>query len=304
MITHETRLADAAARWPWLVGVGLLSAESDLGNAFQAGAVRMPVTNNRQNVFDLALFGEGTVPLTRTLGLSVGSRVFQTTTHARELGDETEAPVTERTRHLSATPSIALLWRAAPRTRIYARFASAIRPGGLSPASGGDEPRAYEDDDLESVEAGARHTSPSGALAFDLNIFRQRWRGVQADLLGVDGIVTTANAGEALNAGVTLAATLRKAGWSLEARATAQCSRLTHPAAIVAGTRHASLPSVPDVTANLMAAREFDLGPVHARLETTARYVGRSRLTFQPGLERAMGDYALVDLGIALDSGG
>jgi len=67
----------------------------------------MPVTNNRQNILDLALLDEGTAPLTRTLGLTLGGRIFQTTTHARELGDE---------------------------------------------------PRAYEDDDLASIETGARHT--------------------------------------------------------------------------------------------------------------------------------------------------
>jgi len=304
MITHETRLANAAARWPWLVGAALLSTESDLGGAFQTGKLRAPVTNNRQGTLDLALFGETTVPIARALGLTVGGRVFQTLTHARELGDETEKPVEERVRHLSATPSVALLWRPAPRMRVYARFASAIRPGGISPG-GGEEPRAYEDDDLESVEAGVRHSSHGGALALDLNAFALRWRGVQSDLLRANGIVTTANVGEAVNYGVTLAATLRPTPeWRIEARATVQRPRLTRPAAVVAGTAHAGLPSVPDVAANLTTVRELSLGTFHTRLEATARYVGRARLSFDPGLERTMGDYALLDLGVAFDRGG
>ena len=303
-ITHETRLADAAARWPWLVGVALLSTASELNGDVVFGPVRSRVTSNQQDISDLALFGEATAPLTRKLGLTAGVRIFRTLTHARELGDETEPPVSERVRHISATPSVALLWKAAPRTRVYARFASAIRPGGVSPG-GSEEPQAYEDDDLESIEAGARHTSRSGAFAFDLNGFALHWRGVQADLIGASGLVTTANVGEAENHGVTLGVTSRPSpGWRIEARGTAQHPTLVHPAAIVAGTRHAGLPAIPGVSGNVTLAHDRSFGRVRARFEMTLRYIGRSRLSFDPGLERTMGDYELVRVGAAVDRAG
>ena len=60
---------------------------------------------------------------------------------------------------------------------------------------------------------------------------------------------------------------------------------------------------MPDLSARLAAARRFNVHGLPAQIYAQARYVGSSRLSFDPVLDRPAGNYATLDTGVSLDAG-
>jgi outer membrane receptor protein involved in Fe transport len=134
-------------------------------------------------------------------------------------------------------------------------------------------------------------------------LFYTDWNHIQSDFLLSNGLISTQNAGHGRILG--LEASLE---W-----------RLTHDLQVTAGGTaiNASListenglklddlrlPVVPDFTARLAISYGVDLGAWRANLSAQANYVGVARLSFDPDLDRKMGDYAPVSASASLTRG-
>lgn len=297
MATHETRISDPARQRPWVVGVSLLSERSDFHGHTLRGAGGAPPTYELQRDFaEAAVFAEASQNLTQALEATLGLRLALS-----QAENETKGAPRVRDRKALLAPTAALSWRPRADLQLYARYASASRPGGLNPSG---QPARFDADELQSLELGARYGDPEGRLGLTLEAFGIRWREIQSDLLQSDGLTATANVGDAHNLGAELAAQWNLgSGWRLDAQGVIQEAEIQPVTPRALDRREAGLPAIPQVSGRLAVARDVDLGPFHGAFQLSARYVGRSRLSFDPALDRRMGGYGVLDASASLSRG-
>lgn len=303
LVNGEVHLAGGPAEGVnWLAGISYLNAVHRSASAMLGvdGAERRTILDWRQRAEEWAGFAELGVPLFPRWRLTGGARLFVSSIRTERSLVSGLADM--KRDKLGFTPSLTLSWQADPALLVYARYASAFRPGGLSPMDA--DRRSYEGDELGTLELGMRlrrgeRFSLEGAL------FHTSWTEIQSDYLLANGLVGTRNVGNGRIDGADLSASLDGPGhWSVRGGVSYQYGRLTSPAAglVLGGDRR--LPVVPDVTLRLGADRHFTLAGWAGQAGATLRYIGRARLSFDSGLDREMGHYALVDLALGVHRGG
>ena len=176
----------------------------------------------------------------------------------------------------------------------------ANRQGGLDYDTDGNI-HPYPGDKLITLEAGWREEWRNGRI--DMGAFYTWWNDMQSDLLLPNGLIETRDAGNAAIAGLE-ASLRRKIGQdtTLELGATIQSARLVHDALGIAldDTR---LPAVPDYTVRGAFSRQFGLFDAQWSVHWGMRYTGPARLSFEPALDRQMGNILDSDFRIDLDRG-
>lgn len=298
---QEVRLSSQGGRTPWTIGASYLSSTSRArGVARSAGSPPTGLLDASREVTEAAIFADGSRALADRLRLGIGLRLFRSTaTEDRE--DVSGADVRSKS-FVGVSPSATLSWSPAADTLAYVRVASALRPGGLDPSN--VKTRRYDADELIAFEAGLRRHSPDGRLFVEIGTFRSIWSDIQSDYLLDNGLVATRNAGKASVLGADLAFRWRPTpDWSVVAGASGQHARLVRGVGGVDLERDPRLPTVPDVSAHLEIRRSLIVGAWRVASTVTGRYVGRSRLSFDQGLDRRMGGYAEVAAGVELRSG-
>lgn len=290
LFTHETRVSDPSLFRPWISGVALLAANTRFRGRLLAS--RQPADELyriRSDLVEAAVFGEGTRRLTDELHATFGLRLSVMAAKSEATGASND-----RSTKVALVPMAALSWRPTPDLQIYGRLASASRPGGLNPAGA---PRSFEADELRSFELGARYRSPDERMSLTLDLFRIRWTDIQSDVLRPNGIVATANVGAGHNVGFEAAASARLGStWRVEAGVVLQEAEIDTVMGGLPQHRESGLPNVPDATARLAVVRDLQLGAFGGWVSVSTRYVGRSRLSFDPALDRRMGGHATLDL--------
>ncbi len=303
LLSQELRVSDPTARHPWIVGVTILHSTSRLDGRFLAVGTAAPAAaitarRDEENVTDAALFAEGTQRLSERLDFKLGLRAFSTTSHL-----EQQAPERERVHRLGVTPSGTLSWHRDDLGLVWLRYASAVRPAGISrtaPVAG----RRIPGDELQSLELGWRIRLGGDRLSIHGALYGSTWEHLRSDTVGADGLLGTIDAGNATNVGLEVGGRWELAPVAIDFGATVQRARLTTPsgrATIDDDDRR--LPVVPDLSARLAAARRFVVHGLPAQIYAQARYVGSSRLSFDPVLDRPAGNYATLDTGASLDAG-
>ncbi|HMA10902.1 MAG TPA: TonB-dependent receptor, partial [Steroidobacteraceae bacterium] len=292
--------SDAAERISWLLGASYLAARSDINGRLepQAAAAR-EVLQLAQHASEAAVFGEASAPVGSSWRAATGLRVFRS-----QLENEGRVALLakgDNEAYWSVTPSFSLDWRDADQRRfVYLRYARAVRPGGLNLDSA--ELRRFAADELSNVDLGAR-LQLDDPLSVEAVLFATRWSHIQSDYLLDNGLVGTRNvgAGRILGAEGSLRWLIDDA-WRMEAALTLQHARL-HDSVVVSDEEDHRLPVVPDVRARASVVRAVTRGPWHLQLRADVNYVGGSRLSFEPALDRRMGDYVRADLAVQLQRG-
>ncbi len=303
VVNAEVRVAAGTGRFSWLAGASVLSAATDATGSITAASGTGNVLAFQRRVSEIALFGEGTRSVGERLSIEVGARLFRSQTHDERRERDRDNGVSGAATRVS--PSATLSWRPGRDAILYARFASALRPGGVdaSAAGGPASATAYTSDKLNSLDLGAR--APVGsALTFDADLFMTRWTGVQADYLDANGLVTTRNAGDANNLG--LDASLRwkpDPAWTVTVGTVLQRARID-PNGNLETSADRRLPAVPDTSANAEVARDLTAGPWKLHLLARANYLGASRLSFDPTLDRRTPDSVIFSTAVVADRGG
>ena len=287
---HEIRLGPAGSS-RWIVGFSYMRARSGNHATIANATVSRVVETSDRRVSEVAAFGEGGVRLTDSLDAVLGARLSNTVSDDEAV--EEDGAASRRTAKLVLSPSAALNWRPDKLTTIYVRYARAVRPGGLTPVTDGG-PRSFHSDALDSIDTGVRWASRDGRLSASAAAFYSTWHHVQSDVLLPSGLVATENVGIARIVG-----TEATASWQLTPRLSLTGGATYVDAGLIRSRIGADrldrrLPVTPDVTFRASADYRFDMGSWKVWLNAQGNYIGPARLTFDPRLDRRMGDYAII----------
>jgi outer membrane receptor protein involved in Fe transport len=296
LITHEMRLSNPKAKRPWVFGVSLVRASNrTVGIFVPVVGVPLEVRNQSNHFLEGALFGEATQSLGRQFDLTLGLRTFVSrTTNDLSIGSNRQAT------EVGVTPSATLAWRPSPGKLLWLRYASAVRPGGLSEDSTGNTVE-FQQDDLQSLELGSRLTLLDGRLALNASLFGVNWRHLQSDIIGPDGLIVTINGGDATNYGAELGTTLTLGPLSIDAGTTVQYGRLTSDNQLGGSDRR--LPILPDLSGRLRFSYARNFAGIATNAYIGASYSGPARLSFDPTLDNSLSGHAVVNAGISAAHG-
>jgi outer membrane receptor protein involved in Fe transport len=285
----------------WTAGLSYLAADTDaIGTVTDRSGQAFDVTSLRRRVTETAVFAEGSASLPFRLRAGLGIRVFRTTDEDGR--QESGIAAHEVDAVVGATPSASLAWQASQTTLVYARFASALRPGGIDLQNLGTG--RYDADEVRSFDLGARLQRANGRIKLDANLFFARWLNVQSDYLLPSGLIGTHNAGDASIPGAEVTMSLRAgSGWRVDLGANLQRARLIHATDGVDLPADRRLPIVPDVTFRLTIAKTLNQNGWRLTPHLGGRYVGLSRLSFDDGLDRRTPGYAIFEVGFAIQRG-
>ncbi len=297
LVTQEIRFSDPTARHPWIVGVSMLDATTRLKGRFDSDGTDILARDDKEAVFEAAVFAEGTQRLSSTLDFKLGLRGFVTVSDIEQQG-----PDEQSTTKLGVTPSATLSWHRDDTGLLWLRYASAIRPAGVTRAIAATE-RRIPGDELQSLELGWRVRGLNDRLSLSGAIFGSYWEHLRSDVVGSDGLFGTVDAGNATNYGVEFGGRYEAGRATIDFGTTIQRARLTSPADDRADPDDRRLPVVPDYSARLGLTRRFALIGRPASGYVTARYIGQTRLSFDPGLDRPAGGYATIGAGATVDDG-
>lgn len=301
LLNLEARLAsEELARIAWLAGVSYLDARTDLAGSLQtAGSTRREVLSLAQQASEAALFGEVSFDLPWSLRATGGLRLFTS-----EVQNEGRTALLEKgsdSDFFSATPSASIDWRSPDERRfIFLRYSRAVRPGGLNFDAA--ELRRFAPDELSNVDLGTRLLLKADTVSLQSALFATHWSHIQSDHLLANGLIGTRNAGASLILGVESALAWQlDEHWHIEAGATLQRARLDR--AESPDEENEPLPVVPQFRMRAAVSHARNIGPWQAQLRLDLSYTGSSRLSFEPALDRAMGDYWRADLDAQLQRG-
>ncbi len=297
LLTQEIRLSDPTARHPWIVGATLLDAITRLKGRFDSSGTSALARDDKEAVFEAAVFAEGTQRVSQALDLKLGLRGFITRNEI-----EQDGPRDQGTTKLGVTPSATLSWHRDDTGLLWLRYASAIRPAGATRTSIATE-RRIPGDELQSLEFGWRIRGLDDRLTLSGAIFGSLWAHLRSDVVGADGLFGTVDAGSASNYGVEFGGRFAAGRTAVDFGTTVQRARLTSPSDEQAYPNDRRLPVVPDFSARLGLTRRFSLIGRRASSYVAAHYIGQTRLSFDPALDRPAGDYATVGVGTTVDDG-
>ncbi|QSR17152.1 TonB-dependent receptor [Novosphingobium sp. KA1] len=284
----ELRLRGRIGSLEWLGGLSHLDARQAFAASLQgAGGETLVVDRDHRDSHDTAAYFDLTLPLTGTLSLDGGARLFVAS--AREQRRLDSGMVTREQDKSGATPSLALIWKPRDGRLLYLRYGSAFRQGGTKIGADGTA-ASLKGDELASLEAGWREQLAGGGQ-IDIGTWYSRWDGVQSDVLEDNGLITTTNAGDARIFGVEGSLVLPLGPrWRAELGGNFTDAHLTRNA-LGYKLEDSRLPVVPEYTARAALRRDFTLGALGLWARLSARYVGPARMSFDPDLDRHMGDY-------------
>ena len=289
----ELRLDGAWGGVRWLAGAAHLQATQrrDLVLAARTTSATLSLGDDRSFSSDSAVFGQIVVPLGDTVEGTVGARLFLSSTEL-DRKDPSLSRSDDR-RRSGVTPSAALSWQPHPGRLFYLRYGSAIRQAGL--AASGTAANTVEGDELATLEAGWRETvGKRGRL--DLGAYYSSWDNLQSDALGANGLVGPIDAGRARILGAEGSLTLPIGdGWRVGAGAIFQSALLVR-SALGIELEDRRLPVVPRFTLRGSLSREWIIGAVPVDAGFDLRYVGPARLSFDPALDRSVGEVLKTDL--------
>lgn len=296
----ELRLNGALGRANWLLGIAYMAAEERSNRSLSSlNAVPSTVIDQALRKTDeTGVFGQVDLPLTGRLVLELGGRVY----HGEQRGDingggQNLAQVAGR---WALTPAVALSWHVTDHL-LYFHYGTAERPGAMDFSRRG-KVRQLADDGVRTFEVGWREKLPDGSN-FEADGFVTWWHDIQTDHVLPNGLIVTHNAGDAriVGAEATLSMALKR-GWRLAAGATVQSAEVvaTNP---FAARMHGKLPAIPTLTLRGSIAHDFWIGAASANIKLSLRYLGSATLSFDPALDRPMGDVLESRLDAGIDCG-
>ncbi|MEG3164414.1 TonB-dependent receptor plug domain-containing protein [Sphingomonas sp. PB2P19] len=302
LLSQEVRISDPTARHPWILGATILHSTTRLDGRFipVGRDAAIAARRDEEDVTDIAVFAEGTQRLTGVLDFKLGLRGFSTISHLEQRAADSDR---ENASRFGVTPSATLSWHSNALGLIWLRYASAVRPAGISRTAVPND-RRIPGDELESVELGWRVALMGTRLKLHGAMFGSTWEHLRSDTVGADGLLGTVDAGNAVNYGVELGGSTTLASVAVDFGTTLQRARLTSSSSTTGLDRDdRRLPVVPDIAARVTAAKAFNAFRLPMTIYATARYAGRTRLSFDPLLDRPAGNYATVDAGASIDLG-
>jgi outer membrane receptor protein involved in Fe transport len=317
MFIHETRVSGGGQRSPWVVGVGSLFNFSVLSRELGPVAAPARIAGVVNAQAEVALFGQGSRPLTDTLTGTVGGRLTFANSTGFLINDIASGtgfmPVDgalESSRNaLRFSGALALDWRPPGPLSVFFHYQQGYRAGGLAVAPSGStlQSQKFVADDLNMNEVGVRlGRQGRDRLTLRAAVFAADWNHIQADLIDSSGLPYTTNVGRGRIFGLDGELTGRLSPTLTVSAAAFLNGSTLRPAGpeFSTGGRQ-TLPNVARDGARFAATWRRDLaGGVKLESDASLRYVGESKLGVGPQLDISQGDYWVADAGARLDFGG
>ena len=292
IVNHEVRLSPWRTS-NWLVGGSYLRADSHDTATLTSKSTSIVAEQLNRRVTEIALFGEASVSIAPKLKATAGARLFQTI--AEDEAVEQTVGRSDRITKTILSPSAALAWTPVTHNLVYARYARALRPGGLAAAAVAGAKR-FDSDELGTVDIGYRG-EPTAELSLNASVFYTEWSHIQSDYLLPNGLVSTRNAGKGRIFGFEAGAEWRPVdGLQLSAGGSYLSAKLVRTESGVE-IDDRRLPVTPDATGRIAAQYRFGIGPWASAVSLQGNYIGRARLTFDENLDRRMGNYVTAATG-------
>jgi outer membrane receptor protein involved in Fe transport len=284
----EIRIAAQTKGVAWLIGLSHVSSrqERTLSLLDDTNSQSLTVDAEHRSSTDTAAFGNVSAPLSGPFTLSLGARLFHSV--VSQSGSLLASTAADERRRDGVTPSASLSWEPKPGRLIFIRYGTAFRQGVIGITASG-APQALKDDVLATIEAGWRETLPGG-LQLDIGSYFTWWKNLQSDILLPSGLIGTQSAGDAQIAGLEAAFDGRvTSNWSLHGGISIVHSQLVK-ATFGLAVDDSRLPVVPDYTLRGAIEYEGRVGRASANIRMQLRYLGPARLSFDPALDRPMGN--------------
>ena len=321
LVSEATLTSKGAGPFQWLGGLFFSHTAQSIDLRFTSLAAANPVLAfeemRRDRLDEGAVFGEAIWPMSDSVSLTLGGRLFTSTAHVSSL---IEAPLSGGqssfvggVSHGGFAPKVVLSYAGAPNLLIYFQAAEGYRsagvnttgaPGQVFGPGGGIEPnRYYSGDELWSLEAGLRASALDGRLVMRAAVFEAIWLNIQSDELLPSGLPFTANIGDGRNTGLEFEGRYAEGPLVLRAQFLINNPELDHANPAFPARPELGLAGVPDVSGGVSAhyawplagGRSFDLDGSYA-------YIGRSHLTFDEVTSPRMGGYSTGRLAASLDA--
>ncbi|WP_293386420.1 TonB-dependent receptor [Phenylobacterium sp.] len=293
-------------RWRWLAG-GFLSYTDEVDQAFlvdvnPVGPTRS-IYRRRDSLAEGALYGEVAYDISSRLTATLGARWFVTRVDTRaDDFDIAEAPIPALREGLTdqgVAPKFRVSYAAAAELVIYGQVQEGYRAGGFNipAAAGGPTTEAvspqFKPDHLWSYEIGATLPVFDHRLMLRGAVFHADWDGLQTDQRLASGLPLTVNIGDGSNTGVEGEAVWRPDDHLLvRINMLIEDPKITRAGDVFPARRDIGLPGVPYDMGGADLRYRWRIGPYQAEASAQAVYVGRSYLTFDGGVDNAMGGYA------------
>ena len=280
VVDQEIRVNSAeGGELVWVAGAAFLSTRTE-GNL--VGLARNGIVTRRgaasRAVTEAAVFVDGSAALTAHWRLGLGLRVFRAGTRNDSFG--IDRAVGRAPAEIGVTPNVSLSYTPNPGQIVYARIATAYRPGGLNTDDG--VTRRYASDRVRAIDLGGRMRLLGGRLGIDGNLFLTRWSDIQSDYLRPEGWIGTRNAGRASIVGVDASVDWQATeGWRIVAGGVAQRPRRRDGPS-------RCLPLVPDLSARLAVSRAQTLGGWQVVPRLSAELTGATHLGLDYPADRRM----------------
>ncbi len=310
MITNETRLVSRlGGPFDWLIG-GFVSQRHETFNSslvIPGSAAVLPggardgdlafSEARRENINEIAVFGEATWHLPYRFDLTGGGRWFHSDARTRSTVDGAlgKAPVMTSglSRDRGFTPKFVLSYQANDSTLLYGQYTQGYRVGGInlnSPDSvffetDEKEPENrtnFEPDKLVMYEVGGKFTSRDDRLHVDVAAFVFRWNDIQTDQILPDGFTFILNAGYAKSKGVDIDVIFQPFnGLLLDANLSYNDPNLVRPNPFLGAQSNDHLPSIPTFAGGLSAEYSWSAGAGRTwQVSADYAFSGPSQLTF------------------------
>lgn len=285
---------------------------------------------------DYALFADGTFDITEKLKLSAGIRGFISQSsqvgffgfQSGESGEgscftpvvfNSNAPCENTDKHVrdaGQTHRVTLTYQIDPDAMVYGTYSTGFRPGGINRTpylklpDGTNQPiPPYQPDTLSNYELGWKTAWFNNRLRVNGAIFYEKWRDIQINIVGPQGIPSIFNAGDAdskgiegdINWNVVDNFSLAFGGTFVDARLTTNfCPYIlvnNQPTATSncpadeslapSGTR---LPVTPEFKGNVTGRYKFDVAGFPSFLQGSVLHQSGSRTYLEPGADERIGD--------------
>ena len=320
LVNEITLVSRGTSRLQWLAGAFYGVGENDEDSALTTPAgPAVPTTvyaeDRRDLVREAALYGELSYRAAPALVVSTGGRLFSSRVHTTSTIVQTAAAgptdFAGRSVNTGFAPQVVLRFEPDPRTVVYVQAAEGYRAGGFNTASTigqgfsgpGLPPRRFNADELWSYEAGAKTVLLDGALHLRAALYRMVWTDIQSDQLQADGLPFTANIGDGRDTGAELESSYQPDDrWLFSLAVALAHPQLVRPNPQLTFDAH-GLPGAPKLTVSGALGYNRPIGAgLSLRLRADLAYIGASRLAFDAGSVRRMGDYGVGDLSASLVS--
>lgn len=328
--SHETRLqSNGNGRFHWLLGGFYLGRRQVINNLLalapdDLGARVALVEDRREEVDDLAVFGEVTYHLSDKLSLTGGLRfshnVFNLRFDAQSVFAGEEQPIDREEVTDRFIPKFALRYEWSEDVQTYAQVSVGYRAGGINintpleaflaaiedaeefaPALATD----FQSDTLINYELGLKSYWFDRRLSLNLTAFYVDWSNIQSDQLDSIGFPFTTNVGSAHNLGVEAEFSARLfSGFELRGSFFWNDSELQNDNSFLGAQEGDRLPNIPKVTTSLAGLYQFDLNNEWtATISADLAYRGSSSLTFDETNSPTIDDYGILNARLQVAKG-